>query len=359
MTFSRRPGARFNRGRVATVVAASGGDVTAPTLSSAAINAAGSTLTLTYNESLDAGSVPALGDFTLAGDAISALTGTPGVSGSAVTLTITPPVGSDEVGITISYTPGVNPIQDAAGNDAAALVAQAVTNNSTYVQTPADIFGANLVERWKSTNGITIGTGVSSWLGMVAATDFAQATGANQPAYSASGGPNNKPYLTLDGSNDSLAATLVRAAPGTTPAIIWQVARQISWTANDPLMNDAASTMITRQVGASPQLVIFAGGTNRATNGGALLSTWARIQAEFRNSVGTADRLLCIATDAAAAATSGNTAGTGPLLGRNSGSTAFGNFDTTEICLIKVTPTATQDSRMNVYCTAEYGAGLV
>src|SRR5439155_320023 len=40
-------------------------DTTAPTLSSMATNAAGTSLTLTYNESLDTSSTPAAGDFTL------------------------------------------------------------------------------------------------------------------------------------------------------------------------------------------------------------------------------------------------------------------------------------------------------
>lgn len=38
---------------------AAGGDVTAPTLSSAVIPAAGTSIVLTYNEALDTGSTPA------------------------------------------------------------------------------------------------------------------------------------------------------------------------------------------------------------------------------------------------------------------------------------------------------------
>jgi hypothetical protein len=120
------------------VAASSGADVTAPTLSSAVINAAGTSLTLTYNEALDTGSVPALGAFTLAGTILAALTGTPNVTGSTVVLTLAPGVTVGETGITISYTAGGSPIQDLAGNDAANLVTQAVTNNSTRAYSPAD-----------------------------------------------------------------------------------------------------------------------------------------------------------------------------------------------------------------------------
>jgi uncharacterized repeat protein (TIGR02059 family) len=119
---------------------AGGGDVTAPTLVSAAINAAGTSLVLTYNEALDAGSVPAPGAYALAGTLLAAITGV-GVAGSAVTLTLAPAVALDEVGLTVSYTAGGAPVQDAAGNDAANLAGQPVTNNSTHAFVPSDVPG--------------------------------------------------------------------------------------------------------------------------------------------------------------------------------------------------------------------------
>lgn len=225
------------------------------------------------------------------------------------------------------------------------------------VQTPQAIMGANCTARWKSTNGIILATGVASWLDLVASIDFAQGTGANQPAFTASGGPNNKPFLTLDGTNDSLAATLARAAPGTTPAAMWTVVRQLAWFANDPLLNDTNGSFVVRQVGASPQLVLFGGGANQATNGGLILNTWGRLQAEFVNS--SSDRLQCIGTSQNAAATSGNTAGTAPLLGRNGASSVFGNFDVCEVCFFDVVPSAGQNAALDAYCNSEYGTGLI
>ena len=50
-----------------------------------------------------------------------------GISGSAVTLTLSAGLANSDT-VTVSYTANVIPIQDLAGNDAASLVGQAVTN---------------------------------------------------------------------------------------------------------------------------------------------------------------------------------------------------------------------------------------
>ncbi len=100
-------------------------DTTAPVLQTAAAN--GATLTLTYNEALNPASVPAAGAFSVnGGHSVTAVN----VTGSTVALTLSPAVIAGEAGLTLSYTPGASPIEDLAGNDAAALVNQAVTNST-------------------------------------------------------------------------------------------------------------------------------------------------------------------------------------------------------------------------------------
>lgn len=84
------------------------------------------TLTLTYNEALDTGSIPLITDFVLSGGHI--VTGVTVISNTVI-LTLTPSVTSTET-ITLDYTPGLTPIQDLIGNDAAALVGQALTNTT-------------------------------------------------------------------------------------------------------------------------------------------------------------------------------------------------------------------------------------
>ncbi len=99
-------------------------DGTTPVFQSAAVN--GSALTMTYNEALNTGSVPANGDFTIsAGHSVTNRS----VTGSTVVLTISPAAVNGEM-ITLSYTKGTNPIEDLAGNDADNLTDAAVTNNT-------------------------------------------------------------------------------------------------------------------------------------------------------------------------------------------------------------------------------------
>ena len=81
----------------------------------------GTTLTLTYDESLDGGSTPAPEDFTVSGgDRVRAVTGVR-VNWSAVELTLDVGTEHGEAGIQVSYTPGTNPIRDVAGNAAEGL----------------------------------------------------------------------------------------------------------------------------------------------------------------------------------------------------------------------------------------------
>lgn len=247
-----------------------------------------------------------------------------------------------------------------AGVLAASAQSSTTSITGTVVSSdPQTIMGANCTARWKSTNGITIITGVSNWADLIGGVNLANATGANQPTFSATGGPNDKPYMTYDGSNDSLAATFARSAPGTTPSVIWAVVRQITYTTNDPIFNDVAAHGVVRQVGTSPAIVIFnGGGANQCSNTAGTLNTWVRIKAEFVNS--TSDSLRIISTNgAAASASSGNNAGTGPLVGRNNAATAFANFDLVELCFFNAVPSAGQNTDLDAYCTAEYGSGLV
>ena len=95
-------------------------DLTAPVLKTATV--AATSLFLTYDEPLDTGSVPATGDFAIAGQTVTLVA----VSGSTVTLTLDPGVASGDP-VTVSYTGATNPIQDPAGNVADDLDDQAVT----------------------------------------------------------------------------------------------------------------------------------------------------------------------------------------------------------------------------------------
>lgn len=106
-----------------------GPDTIAPVIQSLTSNT--SILTLRYNEILDATSVPATTDFTVSGVSVTNVD----VSGSNVVLTVSPAIEHAAV-VTLSYTAGVNPIRDAAGNSAANLVSESVTNTTPDTTAP-------------------------------------------------------------------------------------------------------------------------------------------------------------------------------------------------------------------------------
>lgn len=121
-------------GNVSKVADATGtADTTPPALSSATVN--GATLVLTYDESLDGNSVPAVGDFNVLVAGARRTVSTVAVSGTTVTLTLSSAAANGDT-VTVAYTAGTNPIQDGSGNDAAGLSNQAVTNNTPA--TPVD-----------------------------------------------------------------------------------------------------------------------------------------------------------------------------------------------------------------------------
>ena len=105
-------------------------DTIVPTLATsggATVN--GSTLTLTFNEALGAANVPTSA-FTVTG-ATSRSISAVSVVGATVSLTLSVPVLNGETGVEVDYDPpSSNAIVDEAGNKAAELTDQAVTNNT-------------------------------------------------------------------------------------------------------------------------------------------------------------------------------------------------------------------------------------
>jgi hypothetical protein len=111
-------------------------DTTVPTLTSGALNTNGTTLVLTFSESLHA-TAAAASAFTVTASAVLLTPTSAVVSGSTVVLTLSPALGPLAV-ITVAYVaPASNSatsnaaVQDLAGNDAASFSGRSVTNNST------------------------------------------------------------------------------------------------------------------------------------------------------------------------------------------------------------------------------------
>jgi uncharacterized repeat protein (TIGR02059 family) len=113
-----------------------GADATAPTFVSAATSADGTTITLTYSESLSATTASASAFSVVVGGSSRSVSSAV-VSGSTVVLTLASAVGSGQ-SVTVAYTDpsgsnDANAVQDSAGNDAASLSATSVTNNADSV----------------------------------------------------------------------------------------------------------------------------------------------------------------------------------------------------------------------------------
>ena len=96
----------------------------------------GTTLRLTYDEPLGGSSTPEAGDFTVAGGDRARTVSRVVVRGASVELTLNAGAEHLEAGILVSYTPGMNPIRDVPGNQAAALSRQPVTNETPDTTPP-------------------------------------------------------------------------------------------------------------------------------------------------------------------------------------------------------------------------------
>lgn len=109
-------------------------DSVAPTASSAAVaNAAPTVVVLTMSEPMSASYVPAASAFTVGGHTVSSVA----ISGSEISLTVTPAFVNGEAARTVAYTqPGTNNARDVAGNLLANFSGLAITNN---VQAAGDV----------------------------------------------------------------------------------------------------------------------------------------------------------------------------------------------------------------------------
>ena len=130
-------------------------DTNAPTISSAALNSSGTSIVLTYNETLsattaatsafavsDSGTAVSLSSVTASGFTVTlALASTINI-GRVVTLSYADPTGSDDA----------NAIQDSAGNDAISLSSRSVTNNSTVKATPTFSSWSNVTKTYGDAN---------------------------------------------------------------------------------------------------------------------------------------------------------------------------------------------------------------
>ena len=198
----------------------------APVLESA--KADGTSLVLTYAEALDTGSTPAPGAYsvTVAGGAGPAVTNV-SVSGDTVTLTLAAAVTAGPA-VTLTYSPGSNPVQDESGLDAPGFSNRTVAVNNDAVGEPT-ISGVPQVGEMLTANVSAIGDtdGLPArfdyrWVRVApggAETDIGTNMSRYSPTYADVGSTIRVEVSFIDGAGypeGPLASTATAAVPPTT-----------------------------------------------------------------------------------------------------------------------------------------------
>jgi hypothetical protein len=114
-----------------TISGGGGGDTTPPSTTSVSVeNAEPNKVLIAYGETLDSGSVPATSAYTVKVNGTTRTTSSVAITGANVKVTFGGAAVISTDTITLDYVvPGSNPVQDVAGNDAAALTGVTASNN--------------------------------------------------------------------------------------------------------------------------------------------------------------------------------------------------------------------------------------
>ncbi len=132
-----------------------------------AVSVNGEYLTIDYNEAMDLGSVPAIGDFDVEVNGSNRTITEVTINGPRIILTLDPEVQSAD-NVEIDYAYGSNRLQDEAGNDASVFTNQTVTNftynPTTYGPEPCPIVNGQDAA-WACFSGTYGGTTMTAAVG--------------------------------------------------------------------------------------------------------------------------------------------------------------------------------------------------
>lgn len=203
---------------------------------------------------------------------------------------------------------------------------------------------------------VTIGTGVSSWTDLSGANrHMTQATGANQPAWSASDAAfNGYPSVTFDGVNDNVGVTM---ATGVT-TYIWMVLRQISWISGGFILTDnGGATNVLYDAGgtASPQISQYNGAGPTNTNSGAAVGSTKRVAAAWTNS--NSDFVLA-GSSTITGANSGSSTSTTLRIG-GTPTTNFANVAVAALFVYPALPSAAERAALDNWGASKYGSSIL
>jgi len=225
---------------------------------------------------------------------------------------------------------------------------------------------ANIVAGWDAAVTTNDGTSVSEMFD-VSGNGFTltQAVAGNQPLIQPAGGPNGNPSVLFDGVDDFLFnATLDFSPPGTTPAFLWVIARQVTWdgASFDALceagaLPDTDGGINLNQQGVTPQVSQYMG-SDANLNAALILNTYKRLQVFFNNDT---DDYLQVGSVKVTGQNAGNLEpGPGFTVGAGfEGSYGWGNWELCEMWIFNAEPTAIQKTKLDAYAASRYGAGVL
>lgn len=196
---------------------------------------------------------------------------------------------------------------------------------------------------------------VSQWNDIKAGLHYTQGTGANQPLYNATGGPNSRGIVSLDTVARYMSSSLALPIPSTTPTTMWFIARQVTWTNGRRILSDTTNLKrLVYQEAASPQIDIYDGGSV-GNNAGGTVGSFARFHVFWNMG---ASRLHIGASNVTGLNPSAQAADVGRVLGNNAGSSAVVDF--CEVLHMNRALTAGEESNLDtVYTPTYYGVGGV
>ncbi len=183
------------------------------------------------------------------------------------------------------------------------------------------------VESSSNAATVTVNTSGATGARVCGERDLYQGTAANRPAYTGPG-IGARLSVTFDGTNDYLKAAAFSLSQ---PATVYSVLRQISWTNGEYIFdgNDATHRMVLEQFSGTPLLYIYAGTSDVAPNGDAILGSNVVISTVFNGSLS----WLRINRGTASTGSPGAQGGGGFTLGASNSGGSPSNFVASEFAI--------------------------
>lgn len=218
------------------------------------------------------------------------------------------------------------------------------------------ISSVSVIESWRAdASDITIATGVSQWNGKKGVASWTQATGADQPTFTAVDATlNNRGSVSGAGGTVHMNSNLNRPAPGTEPTWILAVFRIDTWVVSSSLFAAGTSFMQVSCITATPQ-IRMRNGVNGTPVGGATEDSWARGQFFF-NSAASSIRSGAVS---AGPFDCGNNDPGNMLLFARPGPVDVGIMSVAELIFCSGEPSAAELSAIDAQIATYYGAGVL